>query len=145
MEISELTINDWVSFKVDNKEYVSKVAMLNSNGNIALHYKDENNLIKYFVTNINKIYPIELTSKILELNDWKNYQDENRFYYIKLGKVIDAVNILIGMNTSSEVAVFYWVYPKDKKPVCFIESVHHLQHIIRLYDIEEADNIKMGD
>ena len=28
---------------------------------------------------------------------------------------------------------------------CFIESVHHLQHIIRLYDIEEADNIKMGD
>lgn len=115
MEISELTINDWVSFKVDNKEYVGKVAMLNSNGNIALHYKDENNLIKYFVTNINKIYPIELTSKILELNDWKNYQDENRFYYIKLGKVIDAVNILIGMNTSSEVAVFYWVYPKDKK------------------------------
>lgn len=81
------------------------------------------------ILNLNMIFPIHLTPKILEKNGWKSYSHENTPIF---GMIQGFEIVLAWMDYYWQLCVDGTVYRKIK-----IRYVHELQHVLSLCEIEK--------
>lgn len=119
MRISELSIYDWVMAQDAFGEYKPQMAYITELRDFGKVSVVPINGAK-FITNIDHIQPINLTTELLELNNWE-ISDDDVWENIELNIYID------------------W---KLKMPK--IKYLHELQHLYRMKGLyTEADRIKI--
>ena len=128
MRIEELSIGDWVMWKVYNKTYDIQITEI---GNTLI--KGLNDDIEYGVL-LHQLSPIPLTAEILEKNGLEFIDDGN-----------DAIIFLCCDMFWARLCVgdTYWqvgIHNQDRNDavMCEAQNVHQLQHALRLAGIEKG-------
>jgi len=128
IKVKELMINDWV--KLNNSNY--QVQVIKKKGVIKLY---ENTKYGEHEIELNTdwieefIEPIPLTEEILKKNGF--LEDSNGIFYLK-------ENLKFGFKKDIDYGCWFINRADNyKEYICTCDSVHELQHILKLQQIEK--------
>lgn len=135
LKISDLSVGDWVRGEVYDKIYDMQVSGVTDRRIYGLHDGIEYSML------LTQIYPIPITAEILEKNGFARGQRGNFCHYLRLDK-----NRTLYIHASTNgwrVEIIYDAAGilRTTHLMPDINSVHDLQHALRLAGVDKEINL----
>ena len=141
LKISDLSVGDWV---INHRGYQTKVQVLTSDGNLLcgeLDAKSEHCAHLW----VQDIKPIPITAEILEKIGWRIIEKEalgEDYEYDGDERVCDNDNNKIDICEQKQGE--FWHSYRSEYYLYRLYYVHQLQHLMRLYGVEEEIKFKVN-
>lgn len=124
LKISDLSVGDWVRWKVYDKTYDVQVTGFTDRLIYGLH-----DGIEYSMW-LTQIYPIPITAEILEKNGFERLLERDLFYLSEAG-----------LEVAFEDGEWMHTINLHEYTIHTISGVHHIQHLLRLCECEKEINL----
>ena len=124
LKISDLSVGDWVRWKVDDKTYDMQVSGVTDRRIYGLHDGIEYSML------LTQICPIPITAEILEKNGFERLLERDLFYHSESG-----------LEVAFEDGEWKHTINIHEYTIHTISGVHHIQHLLRLYGCEKEINL----
>ena len=130
MTANELQIGDWVHYWILDRD--AKINDIMNTGRLGIIFTDSKDEVGYIHGIMSEsIKPIPITPKILEKNGFV----KNKYGEMILDEELGTSEIYLVLEPSYDEEYYWWRV--NNELIAKIKSIHELQHVLRLCNIEK--------